>query len=64
MKQVTLIVVSALWGILARDLLVSTVRADEEALLRRSDVNAIVRALEKQAEATRELVSATKERCR
>lgn len=49
-------------GALAHDLLVPTAGAQEDAL-RRSDVTAIVRALERQADATKELVRAW-ERCR
>jgi|GEM_PF-4289401 len=65
LTQVLALLCALLAGALARDLLVAPVRAEEDAL-RRSDVTAIVRALERQADATKELVRATRamERCR
>jgi hypothetical protein len=59
-KQATVIALAVLAGAVARDLFVGRAGAEEDAL-RRQDVVQIVRALEAQASATKELVGATKD---
>ncbi len=59
MKQ-AIIIAAALSGFLARDILVSKAEAEEE-IVRRSDVQSIVRALESQAKAAQKQVDATRE---
>jgi hypothetical protein len=60
MKQVIVIAAAALAGFFARDVLVSKAEAEEE-IVRRVDVQAIVRALEMQARAAEKQVDATRE---
>lgn len=60
MKQVIVIVVAVLAGFFARDVLVSKAEAEEE-ILRRVDVQTIVRALEVQARAAERQADATRE---